>query len=80
MYLLEINDLVRNISTAPFKFHETEAFQFGLKFTTGLHKKHELLDIVNTNYKHVCITHNNNTLIEYKGKYKYLSFYFRTIN
>ena len=45
-------DLVFNISTTPLNIYATEALQFGLNFANGGHKKHELLDIVNTNYRH----------------------------
>ena len=45
-------DLILNLSTTPLKQYESETLKFGLKFATGLRKKHELLDIININYRH----------------------------
>ena len=47
------SNLILNISTTPLKQYELEVLQFGLKFAMGLCKRYELLDIVNTNYRHI---------------------------
>ena len=40
------------MSSTLLKTYETEALQFSLKLDIGLHKKHDLLNIIKTNYRH----------------------------